>query len=140
MALERVIQDSDDEDLEEEIPTSIDPLQQSPPEPIADGGVAIIAPGDEEAPDYANAGQLVENTSPKVTSGHDLGVNFDDFLQSQSQTGQSFVSPLQSRQQREGDAQVSGNNGQSLGMLLKDQFFAFCYRLSFCVFLVQSRN
>jgi hypothetical protein len=118
MAPERVIRDSDDEDLEEEIPTSADPLQPSPSFPIVDG----VAPEHKEAPDDPHAEPLIEDASLKVTSGHDLSVNFDDFLQSQSQGRQACISPLQSMRKLDGDAEKAHGNGQDYGMLLKFSF------------------
>lgn len=116
MAPEKVIQDSDDEDYEEEIPTSADPLQNSPPSPSNDGGVAPAA-GSEEAHSNVDVGQPVEGPSPKVTPSNGLDVNFDDFLQSQSPTKRASISPLQSRQ-----AQVPEESGQTAGMLSNKEF------------------
>lgn len=121
MAPEKVIQDSDDEGYEDEIPTSADPLQQSPPSQGIDGGTAP-APQREEIRSNVDAGQSAEGQSPKMTSGNDLGVNFDDFLQSQSPAKQSSVSPLQPRQrqqqqQREGGTQIADDIAHASGML-----------------------
>ena len=113
-----MIQDSDDEDGDfediSEIPTSVDPLQQSAQSSFA-GGVAL---GLKEDDGHSNSGR---NQSSQVVSGHDLGVNFDDFLHSQSQTGQASLSPLQSRRQQQRGDQVPDISGETLGMLLKSK-------------------
>ncbi|KAK2754844.1 hypothetical protein FQN54_006737 [Arachnomyces sp. PD_36] len=113
MAPERVIQDSDDEDLEEEIPTSADPLQPSPSLSV-NSGVALALEPDEGSGD-ALIGQSADGSSHQIMSGGDLGVNFDYFLQSQSQTGQTATSPLQPHQYQIVEASIHGANGRTSG-------------------------
>jgi hypothetical protein len=99
MPIERVIQDSDDEEHDiGELTTSIDLLQDTSPQNKASDLLECVSEADN-GPD----GPLL----PLPKSDPHLGVNFDDFLQSQGQGAQVFPS----QQQREGLWILDGGSG-----------------------------
>ncbi|KAJ9291340.1 hypothetical protein DTO021C3_1140 [Paecilomyces variotii] len=95
----RVIQDSDDEDdALSDVATSIDPLQEQEQEQHDDdyGNAEGQAEEHEERPSEKE----VEYTTERAITGSQLGVNFDDFLQSQPQMTAGLSSSQQRREER----------------------------------------
>lgn len=105
MTPEKVIQDSDDEDdALSDVATSIDPLQEHEHE--------------QHEEDYANAQtdhgdepyEQEMRTADPVVTGSQLGVNFDDFLQSQPQmAGEHGPSSSQVKREERWIPAESGN-------------------------------
>ncbi|KAL1857775.1 Vacuolar protein sorting-associated protein 11 [Paecilomyces lecythidis] len=114
MAPERVIQDSDDEDdALSDVATSIDPLQEHEHE--------------QHEEDYANAQtdhgdepyEQEMRTADPVVTGSQLGVNFDDFLQSQPQmAGEHGPSSSQVKREERWIPAESGN--ESVGAMMSE--------------------
>jgi hypothetical protein len=119
----RVIQDSDDEeDALSDVATSIDPLQEQSQQSVPQYGNVEI---DNEEPLRDDE---IRPTEPVVT-GSQLGVNFDDFLRSQSQVmGESGISSSQQRREERWIPAESGNEsvGECMHMLI-DSSIIQCY-------------
>ncbi|KAJ9296467.1 hypothetical protein DTO271G3_5165 [Paecilomyces variotii] len=94
----RVIQDSDDEDdALSDVATSIDPLQEPEQEQRDDDDYGNAESHVEHG--HQPSEKEVENTERTIT-GSQLGVNFDDFLQSQPQMTTGLSSSQQRREER----------------------------------------
>ena len=111
MSWDRIIQDSDEEELfvEDEVSTSIDPIQGHEP-PVHD---ALPKPTNRPANHNTDHASGSINT-PELQ----LGVDFDQFLQSQNTHQPSITSSQQQREERWIPSTADG--GESIGMLIHD--------------------
>lgn len=111
----KVIQDSDDEeDALSDVATSIDPLQEQSQQSVPQYGTVEVDNGEPPRDDE------IRHTESVVT-GSQLGVNFDDFLRSQSQVmGESGISSSQQRREERWIPAESGSEsvGECMHMLI----------------------
>jgi hypothetical protein len=113
MSWDRVIQDSDeDEPLGDEgfeAPASIDPHQghESPKQKLQDN---LVHHGDEQRANYP----IEPHAAQEVGTVPDLGVNFDQFLQSQDMS-QSVVTLSQQRREERWIPSTGDGGGGSIG-------------------------
>ncbi|KAJ5102226.1 hypothetical protein NUU61_004448 [Penicillium alfredii] len=106
MSLDRVIQDSDEEDplVEESAPTSIDAPQKYDPQ------WQQIDHASAELENHA----AIDEHRPSSNAGPQINVNFDDFLQSQ-EMAQTSISLSQQRREERWIPSTSDGGGGSIG-------------------------
>ncbi|KAJ5611160.1 hypothetical protein N7510_007879 [Penicillium lagena] len=115
MTWDRVIQDSDDEDegiVEDDIPASVDLPRGAQPSPFSQQ-YQLDQPS---VPQY-HASDTHQSTRNVIT-GPDLGVNFDNFLQSQETVRQS--ASQQRREERWIPSTSEGEGGGSIGAMMTE--------------------
>ncbi|KAJ5811444.1 hypothetical protein N7474_007745 [Penicillium riverlandense] len=116
MAWDRVIQDSDDEDesiVEDDTPAAIDLPQGAQPSQFSHQHQF-----DQPSVPQHHTPSDTDQSTRTVITGPDLGVNFDNFLQSQETVRQS--ASQQRREERWIPSTSEGGGGESIGAMMTE--------------------